>query len=351
MFEGSQAECSDTDSVASDWIVPEAPTWLNKQNDRIKHEERKESFNQLFSSKGQHRGWAFTTNNYTLEDMECIRTWPDKDEVKRVMVSEEVGDEGTPHLQGCIMFDNAKRFSWVKKWFEQLTCAHLGGARNWRRLVNYCCKPDGEIPADILLAYNCASEQGKRSDLLIFCERMKNETCEEIAEEMKSCFVRYHRGLMALGDLLRRPRSPEHPPNVCWVYGGSGLGKSRMVNEREPDLWISSSRLDFFIGWRYQRAAFFDDFRGSLAKLSWFLRLLDRYPLLVEIKGAHRQWNPDRIYISSPYSPEQCYAGCGEQILQLTRRISTIIHLTPGCDPTFIKGSQDMIEPYVFKTT
>ncbi len=59
-------------------------------------------------------------------------------------------------------------------------------------------------------------------------------------------------------------------------------------------------------------------------KFQYLLKLLDRYPFRVEVKGGFRQFRSDLIIITCPKPPEECYMEAGEDIDQLLRRIDTI---------------------------
>ena len=54
----------------------------------------------------------------------------------------------------------------------------------------------------------------------------------------------------------------------------------------------------------------------------FLLQLLDRYPLMVEIKGEMIPFNSPIIIITTPRSPENTFVNIGEDINQLLRRIS-----------------------------
>ncbi len=64
-----------------------------------------------------------------------------------------------------------------------------------------------------------------------------------------------------------------------------------------------------------------DDFRPEDMKFQRLLKLLDRYPYMVEVKGGYRQFLAKTVIITCPKHPEECYAEAGEDIEQLLRRI------------------------------
>ena len=57
------------------------------------------------------RAWCFTINNYTIEEINAC----DEIECNYIIYGDEIGDTGTPHLQGYIEFENAKTLTSVRK--------------------------------------------------------------------------------------------------------------------------------------------------------------------------------------------------------------------------------------------
>lgn len=53
------------------------------------------------------KNFVFTWNNYTEEDVKSISSW--LDHAEGIAYSHEVGESGTPHLQGFIHFKNQVR--------------------------------------------------------------------------------------------------------------------------------------------------------------------------------------------------------------------------------------------------
>ena len=81
------------------------------------------------------RAWCFTINNPTsptLPEIDC----------RYLVYGRETGESGTPHLQGLIVFKNAKKFSQLKK---QLPTAHLEVKRGTFKEASDYCKKDGDF--------------------------------------------------------------------------------------------------------------------------------------------------------------------------------------------------------------
>jgi len=96
------------------------------------------------------------------------------------------------------------------------------------------------------------------------------------------------------------------------------------------DIWVSNDDLRWFEGYDNKQMAIIDDFRAKHVSFSFLLRLLDRYPLRIPVKGDYVNWAPRVIVITCPYSPDQCFSTrqtyLPEDLEQLHRRITKIVH-------------------------
>ena len=104
----------------------------------------------------QARHWCFTFNNYSTEDLLNIKERLKKAEggqIVSAVVGEEVGENGTPHLQAYIHFKKVMRQSGIHKFFGYSSpCMHLSvhgknpdGTSNGKPPVasfQYCMKDD-----------------------------------------------------------------------------------------------------------------------------------------------------------------------------------------------------------------
>ena len=111
----------------------------------------------------RYKHWAWTLNNYTDDNIESLRErlTPIAD---YVIWGKEVGEQGTPHLQGFISFKVRKRFANAKAAFG-IETVHIERAHHPEQAADYC-KKDGDFEE----IGTFGGGQGKRSDLDTFCE-------------------------------------------------------------------------------------------------------------------------------------------------------------------------------------
>jgi hypothetical protein len=117
-------------------------------------------------------------------------------------------------------------------------------------------------------------------------------------------------------------------PDVYWFYGPTGVGKTREAYRLAPDAYFTTATLQWWDGYDGHEDVIVDDFRSSFCKLEYLLRLLDRYPFQVAIKGGHRQFLAKRIFITSAFSPSQLFSDGGDNVNQLLRRIKEVRHFS-----------------------
>jgi len=81
---------------------------------------------------------CFTLNNYTEQEYLALQNLP----VKWLIIGKELGENGTPHLQGAFVIGKQVAFSTVKTW-PGLSRAHLEPMRGTPQdSLAYCSKQD-----------------------------------------------------------------------------------------------------------------------------------------------------------------------------------------------------------------
>lgn len=279
----------------------------------------------------QAKHWAFTLNNPTEEDDLRLHTLGkelERNGIHGLIYGNEVGDSGTPHIQGHISLLRKLSASRLKTLIGH-TC-HVEIARDPKRSWEYC-KKDGAFTEFGMRP----GGQGRRTDLDSLQQAIKNgSTIKDIQENFFSSWCRYPKAIQAYADLHAEQRQWETRVIIYW--GETGTGKTRTVYEN-----AASERLEiyahpgdmWFDGYTGQELAIFDDFNGSEFKLSYLLKLLDRYPMRVPIKGGYVQWKPRTVYITSNKNPDIWYSGGHpEQRRALMRRISEVAYFRKNQD-------------------
>lgn len=268
--------------------------------------------------------FVFTLNNYTDDELASIKEYT----CKWLIVGKEVAPStGVKHLQGACVIGKQISFSTLKK-YPGFTRAHIESMKGSpSSSLSYCSKEDpspfqkGEMP-----------QPGRRNDIHDVVDKLRSgRTLESIVEDPGDSsivpIIKYQKGFQWVASILTKPRS--EPPTVVWLYGTTGVGKTRCAFELGSLLgddvppWTSSGSLRWFDGYRGQPVAIFDDLRTKHAPFHQLLRLLDRYPCNVEIKGSTVNWNPHWIFVTAPKSPEEMWnLRTPEDIDQLTRRVT-----------------------------
>lgn len=258
------------------------------------------------------RTWAFT--DYDVSEARQ-KFWTDMDSKYMCFGVETCPTTGKQHLQGWITMNRAYRLKALKKILGNI---HLEKGKT-KDGMNYCMKEGNYTIVD-------NRKQGKRNDL----ENIKNmidekKSLKNIAQEYPGQWIRYHHGIKSLYTTLKQGEPRIRAPRVTWIHGPSGAGKTRWVHDRHDELWITSKTLNWFDGYMGQEAALLDDLSADNVEWKWLLRLLDRYPLRVPIKGGFTEWSPDYIYITCINRPEVEFMDQKEPIEQLLRRITEIV--------------------------
>jgi len=265
------------------------------------------------------RNYCFTYNNYP-DDLA-----PFQDRLSSLCTYAifgcEVGESGTPHLQGYLQLKEKERLTGLAK---KLPGCHLEVAKGGYDANKAYCSKDG-----VTWEFGTPATSGKRTGLADAVDQVKkSRPLSEIAFEMPEVFCRYHRGLEALSTTLSRGR--DFKTEIFWFWGPTGTGKSRRVFDTEPGAYWKPAANKWWTGYEGQDAVVIDDYRRDFCTFAELLRLLDRYPMYVETKGGTRSFVSKRLYITSPKAPAETWEGRTEEDLaQLLRRIEHVEYFGP----------------------
>lgn len=237
------------------------------------------------------------------------------------------------HLQCYIHLNNPRSMKWVKRYLNSES-VHLEVCRGDSiSNRNYCWKgsntkgtkePD---PTAIYFAYGELPHQGKRNDLLITKEALENGA--NIRDVIRS--TRNNQNIQyAFKWLTYCEEQRDAMPHISWFYGSTNTNKSKTAAEIakrdfiDNTYWCTDTN-GWWDGYDKHKLVIIDDMRADFCKFHTLLKILDRYPYKVEVKGGYRQLLATHIIITSSKHPEDMYRNrTNEDIKQLTRRICEI---------------------------
>lgn len=295
--------------------------------------------------------WCNTTEERDAEFERVVKVWPScKYIIYGAVETTEENKKGHCHCLLC--FASSKQWKTILKTLPSQKYHH----KRCKKFVDareYCWKHN---PDDVR-EYGEPLQQGTRSDLKKLIEQ-GNHNPREIREIDPAMYSRYRNGILDVckdyqhdqevlewaeveedenGDIIDK----EHKEaTVYWYYGPTGTGKTRSVrailkkvlkdksiNKKNVTI-ITKIENGFAIGTvaNETKLLILDEFRGSSMKLHELLNLINGCN--VSIKGSQVWIKSPLIYVTSCYSPEECYPNQWgtDNIAQLYRRITEIVY-------------------------
>lgn len=287
------------------------------------------------------RSMTWTLNNYTDDDIEHIKNGP----FKFIVFQREIGATGTHHLQGFCQMGNPTGFNTWRKLVSPR--AHFEASKGSARdNYEYCTKEETRAPGTEFFTRGDIPSPGTRSDIegLVAMAKDPTKRQRDLIDANGEVFLKYFKGFDRIRAATALPR--DFPTDVFWFYGGTGTGKSRLAHQIAPDAyWKPNDK--WFDGYdpHEHEDVIIDDFRASFAPFSFVLRLFDRYPMSVEVKGGTVNFRARRIYVTTSKHPSETWLAPGEEKLdQLLRRLKVVVEFLPGGLKRFEKGSAADIE-------
>lgn len=271
------------------------------------------------ADKKRYTKWVFICRDWTEEDWKICK------EIKctYLLCEKEIGPEtGLRHIQGCLILKDAQTASALqKKTSPRFSFRVMYGKPT--ECVTYCTK-DAKNPEDVI-ERGRLPEQGKRNDIHKMKQMVENGAAiREVIDVATS-----YQGLRT-AELLIKYQGPvkRDKVDVYWYYGETGCGKTyNAIKEAGDDYWISGKNLTWWQGYCGQKNIVIDDFRRDFCTFHELLRICDKYPYMVSVKGSAEWLHCDKVWITCPKHPRALWEGHSEEDMnQLMRRITVIKH-------------------------
>jgi len=267
------------------------------------------------------RRWCFTVNNYSLADETLIQGW----DTKYLVYGHEVGDSGTPHLQGFVTFPKLYLLTGVKKLHAT---AHWEITKGTSLEASIYCKKEDPNPFE----RGTPPTPGKRTDLDDICAAAKaGASLKELSNLAPSTYVRNYRGI-AHYKSLHVSSYLHHDVRGVWFHGAPGTGKTHAALAMYPNAYMKDQN-KWFDGYAGEAVIILDDFDFGGKCLGHKLkRWLDKYPCTAETKGGTVCLQHRVFIITSNYTPDRIFGrvddhdtenGQDEMVAAIVRRIQS----------------------------
>lgn len=246
--------------------------------------------------------YCFTINNWTDADVKELKVLEDNPRTRYLIVGREVGEEGTPHIQGYVYFHNQTVFSTVKKWLSR---AHIEVARgSVEANVEYCSK-DGDFYefGDKPLTQKRKGEKGAE----YWAANKKLAKEGKLDEVDPKLFLTHYRTLKTIvADHKSMPSDNDVLDNY-WYYGPTKTGKSLKARSDNPGAFLKLPN-KWWCDYKGEDVVIIDDFDKSHACLGYHLKIWgDHYAFPAEVKGSKINLRPKSIIITSNWHPSEIW--------------------------------------------
>lgn len=270
------------------------------------------------------RRFCFTLNNFTEEEYEKTTRFIDDYCKYGIVGKEQAPTTGTYHLQGFCNLNKGMRFNNIKS--KIANRIHLEKANGTDEQNQIYCKKGGEV-----FEKGSPVGQGKRSDLAAVVDSIQSgtESIQELAKLHAVAFIKYHTGIKRYLQLTK-PVSPRmYKTWVYYYWGPTGTGKSsralKEATEIEGGIYYKPRGL-WWDGYQQQDNVIIDDFYGWI-KYDEMLKIMDRYPYKVQVKGGFEEFTSRRIWITSNIDTDQLYKFIGYVSDAFDRRITNKVYI------------------------
>ena len=294
----------------------------------------------------RHRKYLLTINNPGKDwSHKNIRAVLDKIQLKYWCLADERGlQEKTPHTHVFFVANSPIRFSTVKGCFPT---AHLdaacGTSEENRTYVQKSGKwaedekADTSIPGTFEEWGELPTENpGQRTDWDIALAMLEDGHSAMDVIRVQTHLMRYRTTLEQVRQELiaEQFRDTFRILETTYIYGATGLGKTRFVMERygyENVCQITGYQHGCFDKYQNEDVIVFDEFSSSL-KIQDMNNVLDGYPLMLPCRYANRVACYTKAYIISNIPLEYQYANVHVETPTIwhafIRRIHKVVHFT-----------------------
>jgi len=257
------------------------------------------------------RCFIYTLNNPTEDEKTRVKAI----DCKYHVYGEEIGESGTPHLQGYLIMNKAVRFAAIRKLMPRAYVAARQGTHEQAR--DYCKKSATVIFEQGVepLSKRKIGEMEQARYALAYDAAVRGDF-DAIPKDIKYRHPSTH--LKVYRDNLPTPTILDQLDNHWW-WGPRGSGKTSTAYREYPGLFKKNPSNKWWGRYMGQPVVLIDDYAPSFGMFDLIKTWTDHYPFDAETKGGEMLIRPKTIIITANYSLEDC-CTVSQQLEPMLRR-------------------------------
>ena len=258
--------------------------------------------------------WCFTLNNYTqeeeiaLKEMDCV--W--------MCFGHEHQEEGTPHLQGAVVFSKQTYLSKLKKFNDRIHWEEMRGSPQQAR--DYNTKEDttgyfekGIMPEGRGEAGGKATKRKWEDAKLAAEEGRFDDIPADLWIKYQNSFKQIHSEAKSDAD-MSDVQDKTIKKHFLWLWGRTGTGKSHTARRISKELGCDDPYLKdqnkWWNGYERQKVTIIEEADPKRCEHlgSYYKKWCDKWSFTAECKGTVIQrCRPEYIIVTSNYPIHECF--------------------------------------------
>lgn len=266
----------------------------------------------LMAKNPRSANWCFTLNNPGEAEVEYIQDLVSTGDAKYLVFQHEIGENGTPHLQGTVVLKSIMAMSQVKGLIGAR--AHLEITHHIFESIEYCKKDRTRDPLfpDVFEAGVPPVDQRAKGEMeknrwRVALTAVREGRWDDVDPQIQ---VQHFGNLQKIESRFQMGVKLENTfKKNLWFHGPTGSGKSRAARELYPEAYIKNTN-KWWDGYRGQKTVIIEELQpgNATTELVGLMKIwLDHYPFNGEVKNSSMMLRPEVIIITSNYRVEEIF--------------------------------------------
>lgn len=259
------------------------------------------------------RAYCFTSNNYTDETLASWRGCGSK----YLVIGKEVGESGTPHLQGYVEFATVKSLSQLKAIDGR---AHFEVRKGTPQQAADYCKKDGDFEESGTITKTRDEVTKENADK--WAAHLAAAKAGKFDELPGNLVLHNYRNLVAIRNENLVVPHMDTPLDNYFVWGETHVGKSHWLNNTFPNAYIKPKN-EWWCGYMGEEDVIVEDVCPGDFRASWIKNWADKWAFPAAFKGGHfKRIRPKRFVMTSNYPLEELFPR--KEIPAISRRFHVL---------------------------